>query len=338
MNINSVIKEELKGLLILEGISDILYHYTYISNLISILKLNKFATSSNLGSTADANRDKGKFFFFSTSRSKGMSGYGGRHGSNAVFVLDGRKLQQTFKGKPMDYWNWSTKSSDYKDKNSYRDALLSKELEDRIITDKPFIEPANIYIKEIHIKIYSEHTDKEEVQEIQTLAGQYNIPVYFYIDDQAYALQNKSKAIPADKLDVQDKLNKYESNRGNDTRDFLNIAPYILLKNNSIGIQDALKALLMNYLKTSKYDNGKDRTDQYQEFWNNVNEKVKKLSSSWGRMYDDDQYRSIAADIHNNRGNPNKNFRELLKLLVADMKKNNAKNLKTYMNIKTANQ
>ena len=62
------------GQVLNEGLSDILYHFTYIPHLRNILKYNKFATSTNLGSSADASKDKGKFFFFSTQRTKGMSG------------------------------------------------------------------------------------------------------------------------------------------------------------------------------------------------------------------------------------------------------------------------
>ena len=117
-NINDNIESQTDNMLS-EGLSDILYHYTYIPHLRNILKYNKFATSTNLGSSADASKDKGKFFFFSTQRTKGMSGYAQHHENNVAIVLDGRKLNYTFKGFATDYWNWSKKRSEYQDLIQY---------------------------------------------------------------------------------------------------------------------------------------------------------------------------------------------------------------------------
>jgi hypothetical protein len=321
------------GQVLNEGLSDILYHFTYIPYLISILKSNKFATSSNLGTPADTKGNKGKFFFFSTQRTKGMSGYGG-HG-NAAIVLDGRKLNQNFKGSPVDYWNWSTKRTDYKTNTDYINALKSEENEDRIVTDKPYIDNANKYIIETHVLVYSGHTDKKDISEIYSLAQGLSIPVYFYENEQDYKVQNKARALDPNSLAVPDSLDHYEGSQRNDTRDFLTLAPYIMLKNNDVKVLDALKQLLMQFLENSYYDDGRNRVDQYDEFWDKVKENIQKLNYNPNKYYNDERYRSISSDIHNNRGNPNPQFRELLRLLVADMRKFKAKNLRDYIEIKT---
>jgi hypothetical protein len=321
-----------------EGLSDILYHFTYTTNLINILKHNKFATSSNLGSNADQWKDKGRFYFFSTQRTKGMSGYGRHHG-NVAIVLDGRKLNYTFKGSPSDYWNWSTKRSDYKSIGDYTQALQSEENEDRIVTNKPYIDNANQYIIEIHIFIIPEHNDKETINQIVTLCNGYSIPIYFYLDENNFKLQNKSKTVDPNSLDIIDKKEKSEYDVSAADRDVYNakwffkkIAPAIIAGNDiNDGYndeRDAIEKLLKQLL-----DKG-NQSDQFNNIMPEILEKASKMGTSWGHFYADDEYRSMQAEIHNNRGNPNPYLRELLKMLVADMKKWRVNNLKEYFNKK----
>jgi len=81
--------------LLTEGLTPILYHFTSIHNLINILKEDEFQASTNLGSSADFNVSGGKFFFFSTTRSR-SAGY---NQGNVKIVLDGQKLNQNYKGQ-----------------------------------------------------------------------------------------------------------------------------------------------------------------------------------------------------------------------------------------------
>lgn len=331
MSIKSIIKEEIKNILS-EGLSKIVYHYTYTVKLLSILRMNKFATSSNLGSGSDARISGGKVFFFSTSRAKGMSGYGNRHGIVAI-VLDGEKLNQRFKGFPIDYWNYSTKRSDYKSTSDYIRALQSNELEDRIVTNKPYIDNAKDYILEIHIlarRINQDFLSKNEAREILELAG--NIPVYFYEDENNFMLQNKAKAIPLENLTIPDEIERYdeENKTARLARDaqyfFKEIAPSIIAKNSVDGginnEKNAIEKLLKQCAEEYEF------TDEYEELMDKINKKANDLEQRWA--YIDDEYYLMKAEIHNNRGNPDKYFRELLRILINDMKKWNAKNLMDY--------
>jgi hypothetical protein len=334
----NVMKEDSE--ILSEGLSDILYHFTYTTNLINILKYNKFATSSNLGSNADSWKDKGRFYFFSTQRTKGMSGYARHHG-NVAIVLDGRKLNQTFKGSPTDYWNWSKKRSDYKSIGDYTNALQSEENEDRIVTNKPYIDNANSYILEVHISI-SEQSGKDEIEEIQTLCQSLNIPVYFYTDENAFKLQDKRKAIDINSLNLQpkDKTGFYSDEKEGE-RDLYNakwffkkIAPSIIAGNDiNDGYndeRDQIEKLLKQLLEKG------GQPDQYDNVMQDINDKVKRMGTNYGYgyIYGDDEYRSMQAEIHNHRGDPNPYLRELLKMLIADMKKWRVKNLKEYFNKK----
>ena len=333
-NINDNIESQTDNMLS-EGLSDILYHYTYIPHLRNILKYNKFATSTNLGSSADASKDKGKFFFFSTQRTKGMSGYAQHHGNNVAIVLDGRKLNYTFKGFATDYWNWSKKRSDYKSIGDYTNALQSEENEDRIVTNKPYIDNANKYIIEIHVWVIPEHNNQEGVEEMVALTAQYNIPIFFYLDENSFKLQDKRKAVALNQLNLELAPEPSAYDVSKEERDiydakwfFKEIAPSIIAGNDNGNEKDIIEKLLKNMLEKG------GQTDQFDNVMQDILDKAKRLSTSWGRMNADDAYRSLSADIHNRRGDPNPYLRELLKMLINDMKKWGVKDLKEYFNKK----
>ena len=337
---NSIVSENNKSILS-EGLSDILYHFTWADHLVNILKTNKFATSSNLGSNADSWKDKGRFYFFSTQRTKGMSGYGSRHG-NVAIVLDGRKLNYNFKGQATDYWNWSTKMADYKTKSDYINALKSEENEDRIVTNKPYIDNANKYIIEIHV--WAKYDDRpyvsnDAMETILAYCKSYNIPVFFYDDENNFKLQNKLKAVDPTTLGLVDKeKSAYDEKEGE--RDLYNakwffkkIAPAIIANNDNEGYnteREAVEKLLKDLLEKGS------QPDQFDNVMLDINDKVKRMGTSrgYGYMYGEDEFLGMQAEIHNHRGDPNPYLRELLKMLINDMKKWGVKNLKEYFNKK----
>ena len=165
-----------------EGLSDILYHFTYFGGLLSILKQNEFHASTNIGSSADLNTSAGRFFFFSATRSRGAEGAGAGFGGRSVkLVLDGRKLGQRYKGFPIDYWQYSTKPSDWPNVNDYVASMKGKEMEDRIVLDSPTIPNAAEYIMEIHVLVGKRSEVRKDVLDmLMGYVKQYNIPIYFY--------------------------------------------------------------------------------------------------------------------------------------------------------------
>lgn len=324
------ITEGLNKGIITEGISDIVYHYTYVDHLVSILRTNRFATSSNLGSVADQWKDKGRFFFFSTQRTKGLSGYGRNHGT-VCFVLDGRKLNQRYKGHPTDYWNWSTDPKEYSDKQSYRQALLSKENEDRIVTNEPYIENAKSYIHEIHILAIRESDgegmiQKKQIEEIAKYS-EGDFPVYYYVSEQDYKLQNKAKSVGVDQLGIGDKEDIWNSGERSMVYTFKKLSPYIIASNSEN--QEPIEFILKRYLKSV------GKLEMFDEVMKEILDKVKNImyyrSKGYEDVYAQDAYNGMSADIHNNRGNPDELYRNMLKIMVRDMRKMGAKNLRDYM-------
>ncbi|PNX49201.1 MAG: hypothetical protein BV459_00580 [Thermoplasmata archaeon M11B2D] len=171
-----------------EGISDVLYHSTYGERAANILRTNRFVLSVAVDSASElslsSNRKKLKFFFLSTSRSKtGAFQQSMEFASEATtFVLDGRKLASNLSGSPIDYFKGTRETK-------------SAEAEDRIYSDKPEINNAAKYIKEIHIRANTATKNNKNLATIARIAKEKNIPLYLYTDGKDFVVQNKSKAI-----------------------------------------------------------------------------------------------------------------------------------------------
>jgi hypothetical protein len=116
--------------IIQEVLSDIVYHYTDLTKLNSILEEDKFMTSVALGTSSDSRLNKNRVYYFSTARSKRGS-YGSKSFQSVQLVLNGQKLSQNYKGGPVDYWG------------QYEKGKGHSETEDRIFTNKPYIENAS---------------------------------------------------------------------------------------------------------------------------------------------------------------------------------------------------
>jgi hypothetical protein len=306
-------------MLLNEGLSDILYHFTNPYNLISILKENNFHSSINIGSTADFKTSGGKFYFFSTTRSK-IKRYINR---NVKIVLDGRKLGTKYKGLPIDYWGYSKDPKDWPDKSSYRTALLSSEEEDRIVLDKPYIDNAKSYIKEIHILI-DKHTDLNTVEEIEK--NKENINIFYYTDENSYLTERKNKSVDPFSLGL-DKNNKepYTSPER---------IPYSLWRIIAVMSykDEEMKDKIVNILS-----DGND----IEEIKNKIDELIKKDKYDYYNSfkYEDDSYkvdflRLISSDIHNLRTSTDKRVYKIFMLLTNYMKKNQLKNINEYLHNK----
>ena len=167
------------------------------------------------------------------------------------------------------------------------------------------------------------------------LTAQYNIPIFFYLDENSFKLQDKRKAVAPNQLNLELAPEPTAYDVSKEERDiydakwfFKKIAPSIIAGNDNGNEKDIIEKLLKNMLEKG------GQPDQFDNVMEDINDKVKRLSTSWGRMNADDAYRSLSADIHNRRGDPNPYLRELLKMLINDMKKWGVKDLKEYFNKK----
>ena len=205
VTVHKTISEVLKEL-VSAGISDIVYHSTRISAAEKILKENRFALTFVHGSD-DATNPKNKYYYLSTTRSKlGSYHLGDRLG--VLFKLDGTKLRNKYIGNPVDYWG-----------REFRKIQPSRnEMEDRVWSDDPFIEPADKYIAEMHV-FYVDAEDasdaiKKTVRQLLIEAKRKGIPTYLYTDLQAAKLLDTRKAIPLTKINLKTEAEKPQREYG----------------------------------------------------------------------------------------------------------------------------
>lgn len=177
-----------------ERISDIVYRMVPISTAIRDIKSNKFKLTLVADpNSIDARFQKHHLFYLSMGRMKLTSFTNQyRDQTRALYVLDGRKLSQNYKGIPANYISVS-----HGDNFNYQYDSQHTESEDRIISDKPIIPNATKYIKEIHVHIVSKDTSVNDnaLTVLERAADEKHIPIYFYIDDyKSFVILNKSKA------------------------------------------------------------------------------------------------------------------------------------------------
>lgn len=143
------------------GLSSKLYHITGLRAATSILQKDRFELTPSDGNASEVALS-GLSYYLSTSRVP-SGGYIRRDVFNksVIFVLDGRKLGQKYKGAPVDYW---AGSPDH------------QEAEDRVLSKSPFINQASRYITSVHaVASYS-----PQVFQLYKWCKIRKLPLYFY--------------------------------------------------------------------------------------------------------------------------------------------------------------
>jgi hypothetical protein len=166
---------------LLEGATDVLYHYTNLHAAADVFAADAFKLSTSLGTPAELDlQPKGYPYYLSTTRSKTGSFH--RHvGKNAVmFVLDGQWFQQRYKVKPVDYWAGM---------NSDR-----KEAEDRVYSKDSEIPLGGV--RAVHILFRnSDSTESSLLRKILISSKKQGIATYVYAEETAWRLQDRRKAL-----------------------------------------------------------------------------------------------------------------------------------------------
>lgn len=281
------------------SLTDIVYHRVSLQAAKNILEKDKFLTSVAFGTQSESEISN-KLYYLSTMRSP-MSGYNW-HPSGVLFKLDGRKLNQKYKAKPVDYWSSSTINKE-------------REMEDRIILNSPYIEKASKYILEAHIyEPIDEEKDNSEYYQLQVeylekivnLLEEKNIPYYIYLNRKDFRILN-----PRKRFGLQDWKN--------------------LFKEKNLKIKEP-------YSYLSSYDKF-ERLREYANFAeyfrkNDLDSIDKSYSSLWYNLkYDFHQEFAIgmANSIHNNRTDPE--ARELIDMIAKSLKHFGVTNIKNLIEI-----
>ena len=174
-----------------EGITDVVFHKTRLDQAAQIMQGNKFMTSVAFGTPADQDENRGKLYYLSTMRSP--TGEYGPGLPAVTFKLDGRKLGQRSKAAAINYWGGPHSKH------------APDEMEDRVFTDEPFLEPASDYISEVHIGMDIDSSRRkmrparmEEAEAMAAAAESQGIPAYFYTTEKTYGILNKTKRLTLD--------------------------------------------------------------------------------------------------------------------------------------------
>jgi hypothetical protein len=301
-----------------EALTDVIYHFTRMGAFLNILKTNKFITTAAVGTISDREINQGRFFFFSTTRSK-SAGY--RVG-NVKLVLDGRKLNQRYKGTPVDYFRYSKNKSDYHTQSDYMNAISSTEQEDRIITNEPYINNALSYITEIHIYISKyDSIKKTTLDYIKRVCEENGVSLYFYDNRENWLSQNKSTyVVPEEKYNLLGDEGKDYT----DSKDKTTFKEYVYL------------AVLLAYNDQGNYNKVLDIIGGYHDFFKIIYEdQVRQYLDK--SVYNDVSVMLYEEHIDKLRDSHNPIARELLKSLSNDMKKKNVNNVKDYIELKHGN-
>lgn len=187
---------------LLEGATDVLYHYTRIYPALKILSNGKFELSSVVGNKSEEDyAPQGYPYFLSTTRSR-VGDYHRYVGDSAVmFVLDGRWFQQRYLVQPVDYW--ASKSQDpitgkvIQNRSMWiGDPVRTRESEDRVFSKDATIPIQGV--RAIHILMKEQHeTRSAEARKILIMAKKQGIPAYLYTNETAWRLQDTRRAVGA---------------------------------------------------------------------------------------------------------------------------------------------
>lgn len=183
--------------LITETIDKLYHKISNTEHLVSILKQDKLKLTFGPAKGSD-NKNGNYKFYLSTSREK-VGGYARSrpehkfeaYSITAILELDGRELGYNYKMFPFDYWQMGPATS---------------ESEERIVSNKPYIEHVNRYINAIHIfiptgnRLPNNPHQISYLYRIHQLAIHRNINTYYYTDSNAFVQLRTSKSIPFEKI------------------------------------------------------------------------------------------------------------------------------------------
>jgi hypothetical protein len=203
---------------ITEAATDIVYHYMPTHDAVRTLSDNHYSLESSTGMDVEEKMmPPGKHWYLATTRSKvGDYHVQKANDSGAMFVLDGRWLNNNYETKPVDYWSMvphNLKRGDWKNIPAERkrsmfasDPSRTSESEDRVFSKSNAI-PLRGSTLAIHVFVrpvekLPSYSDPErrgyraaEIRRIIELGAARDIPVYLYDNKQSWMSQREQYRI-----------------------------------------------------------------------------------------------------------------------------------------------
>ncbi len=321
-----LIKKLLRESLLLEGVSEITYHFTKTNKAIKILETNKINLTPAFGTPSDSSINKNKLYYLSTTSSRSSDiGYAASLSKDDLvrITLNGRALSNNYEVTRVDYWqrsknpdSYQTPGGDNTGKGFYKQISRQDELEDRLISDENEIKPVNKYTIMIEVL----NGEQEQIEYMKQLCINLNIQFYAYDDERYFNASIKNKAInvtPSNTPTERRESNYYNSD----------IIGYLGFNN------EPLKEKIFNDLE--KLGVGDiERLKTY------VNERIEKLNY-YLRVGDDfyfkDYVTNLSNAIHNSKSSSNEIERYLSRQIGLDMKRFGVNSIKDYLDAKRWN-
>ena len=327
--------------LLVEIATDEIYHFTRISNLLRIVQEDKLKTSTVLGSTSDERHNKGKYFFFSTQRSgHGKIGYGIKGSSQVRLVMDGRRLSQRYKVKPVDYWMRSRQPAGIPDMRDSIKAnmMMGDEMEDRVMLDAGEIPNASTYISRIDILF--DPTDEREATAVQEIdkASEGKFEIYYFTEDQQSDWDNmRTDKATTDLLEIEDlAIDEEEREKVLDTSKYLRgfrspiLIAYLKLMD-SDRVDEAKKLILQDKQLQDNYERYyKDKAPTVEQYLEDEIEdelSMSRLRNIAYPVFKQELVTSLKNIFHNNRSTNNPYMRKLIEIFSQEMKKKGLKDV-----------
>jgi hypothetical protein len=308
------IKKILHEILLNEILSPEAYHLTGIDNLLGVLETNRINLSTSMGSSSD--QFGNKLFFLSISRTKSLRlGYASFRKIISVIVLDGNKLNNNFKSLPVDYWGTKSKT------NNWSPEMF--EYEDRIISDKAFIDNIKKYIIRIDILVSMSSLSPvtlTSLKDILKLGKDKNIPINLYGNDKDLMLQ-KNKI--NDKILNSDSDTNVEQKNFKSSEQYDDLIALLLYDKKYFDDYDLFKTDLIKFLKENNIELS---PDDYFRIYDKV--KSVRYDSEFG-MYIGNKIRGFF------RTGKSGKLRDLTIMLGDKMRKNKAKTIPEYVSLIT---
>ena len=165
--------------ILMERISDVVYHFTNPVAADNIIGTNRFRLEPIPDDGVDHGKKYKDGYYMSVARTK-IEGYTLVTKDISAFVrfeLDGNKLGNRYKGSAFDYW------SDYQGDNEY------EEYEDRIFSKDMYIPNVLNYIKRMDLDV-SRKTMSFETKKLITTATNAGIPTFLFPSREKWSQQS----------------------------------------------------------------------------------------------------------------------------------------------------
>ena len=166
--------------ILMERISDVVYHFTKTAAADNIIGTNRFRLQEIPPIHVDPGRKYVEGYYMSVSRTK-IEGYTKNMSDSgcyfARFELDGTKLSNTYKGGAYNYFQLKHGDNEY------------EEYEDRIYSKDMYIPNALNYIKRLDVDVNRECTTFDTGKLIKT-ATRAGVPTFLYPSREKWAQQS----------------------------------------------------------------------------------------------------------------------------------------------------